>query len=145
VRQKIGTRDIHHIWEDDMAGGDNGTGGNGSVYWKATHYGPKQQKRRINVKSGQDHNDDEVDLAQNDALGRDKSTDVKDVGARFNQSGFFRVTLRYQTMDEARQAGDWVAANVKADTGGFYLTVKVPVIDRGAPRDNPPFEVMVEW
>jgi hypothetical protein len=128
-----------------MAGGDNGTGGNGSVYWKATHYGQNQQKRRINVKSGGTHNNDEVDFAQNDALGRDESTTVEKVGDRFEHPGFFRVTLRYGTMAEARAAVDWVAANIKEAAGGFYLTVKVPVINRKSPRDNQPLEVMVEW
>lgn len=128
-----------------MAGGDNGTGGNGSVYWKATHYGLNQQKRKITVKSGQNQNNDEVDLDQNDALGRDADTAVADVGKRLGHKGFFLVTLRYRTMEEARQAGDWVAANVRPAPGGFYLSVRVPVINRAAPRDDPPFEVMVEW
>jgi hypothetical protein len=129
-----------------MGGGDNGTGGNGSVYWKTTHYDDNQRKRRLRVKTtGQPHGNDEIDLDRDEALGRDANTAVAEVGARFNQAGFFRVTLRYRTMQEAQQAGDWVAANVRPGPGGFLLQVRVPVIDRQAPMDNPPFEVMVEW
>ena len=133
-----------------MAGGDNGTGGNGSVYWKATHYGPNQQKRKIKVKSGQSQNNDEVDLDQDDALGRDQSTDVKEAGSRFGKTpfpgkGYFRVSLRYESKEEARRAGDWVADHVREVNGAFYLTVDVPAIERRAPRNDQPFEVMVEW
>jgi hypothetical protein len=129
-----------------MGGGDNGTGGNGSVYWKTTHYDDNQQKRRMRPKGvGQPHGNDEIDLDRDEALGRDAGTAVAEVGARLGHQGFFRVTLRYRTMEEAQQAGAWVAANVRPGPGGFLLEVRVPVIDRQAPMDNPPFEVMVEW
>jgi hypothetical protein len=129
-----------------MGGGDNGTGGNGSVYWKTTHYDDSQQRRRQRVKqNGQPHGNDEIDLENSIALGRDANTAVAEVGARLGQRGFFVVTLRYRTMQEAQQAGDWVAANVRPGPGGFLLSVKVPVIDRKEPMENPPFEVMVEW
>ena len=129
-----------------MGGGDNGTGGNGSVYWKTTHYDDNQQKRRLRPKAtGQPHGNDEIDLERNEALGRDADTAVAEVGARLGHPGFFRVTLRYRSMKEAQQAGDWVAANVREDAGGFLLEIKVPVIDRRAPMDDPPFEVVVEW
>jgi hypothetical protein len=128
-----------------MAGGDNGTGGNGSVYWKATHYGSNQQKRKLKVKTGTAHNNDEIDLDEDDALGRDETTLVANVGERLGHKGYFLVTLRYRTLEEARQAGDWVAANVRLGPGGYLLSIRVPVIDRASPRENPPFEVMVEW
>ena len=129
-----------------MGGGDNGTGGNGSVYWKTTHYDDAQQKRKLRVKAGgQAHGNDEIDIETTGALGRDADTAVAEVGARLGLKGFFRVTLRYRTMQEAEQAGAWVAANVRPGPGGFLLEVKVPVIDRQAPMENPPFEVMVEW
>jgi len=129
-----------------MGGGDNGTGGNGSVYWKTTHYDDNQQKRKQKVKAAaQPHGNDEIDLDHDEALGRDANTAVAEVGARYGLKGFFRVTLRYRTMQEAQQAGDWVAANVRPGPGGFLLEVKVPVINRQAPMENPPFEVMVEW
>ena len=133
-----------------MAGGDNGTGGNGSIYWKATHYDQNQRPRKIKVKIGPNHNNDEVDLDGNDALGRDADTAVTDAGARlgktpFPNKGYFRVRLRYGSREEARQAGDWVAANVVEEAGAFYLTVRVPAINRRQPRQDLPFEVMVEW
>lgn len=128
-----------------MAGGDNGTGGNGSVYWKATHYGNDQRRRKMKLKTGGSHGNDEIDVDQDDALGRDEATAVSQVGERLGHTGFFLVTLRYSTLEQAQQAGDWVAANVRPGSGGYLLTVKVPVINRARPRDNPPFEVMVEW
>lgn len=129
-----------------MGGGDNGTGGNGSVYWKTTHYDDNQQPQAMRLKpSGQPQGDDEIDLEGTGALGRDGRTAIAEVGARFGHQGFFRVTLRYRTIEEAQQAGDWVAANVRPGPGGFLLEIKVPVIDRDVPMDNPPFEVMVEW
>ena len=38
---------------------------------------------------------------RDEALGRDANTAVAEVGARFGLKGFFRVTLRYRTMQEA--------------------------------------------
>jgi hypothetical protein len=129
-----------------MGGGDNGTGGNGSVYWKTTHYDDDSQKRKLKVRTtGQPHGNDEIDLDASEALGRDANTAIAEVGTRLGHTGFFRVTLRYRTMQEAQQAGAWVAENVRPGPGGFLLEIKVPVIDRQAPMDNPPFEVMVEW
>jgi hypothetical protein len=128
-----------------MGGGDTQVGGNGSVYWRSTHYDGSKKKRKMKVKSGSKHGNDEIDLGQDDAFGRDEDTKVTEVGARLGHSGFFLVTLRYQTMDDARLAGAWVAEHVRPGEGGFILTVRVPAIDRSSPDQNPPYEVKVEW
>jgi hypothetical protein len=129
-----------------MGGGDTGVGGNGSVYWRTTHYGRDQQKRRLRTKpAGQPHGNDEIDIDNNDAFGKDAETDVAEVGARLGHRGYFLVTLRFRTMKEAEAAGAWVAQNVRPGLGGFLLTVRVPAIDRSDPQVDPPFEVRVEW
>jgi hypothetical protein len=128
-----------------MGGGDTQVGGNGSVYWRSVHYDNAQNKRKMKVKSGPQHGNDEIDLSQDDAFGKDEDTQVTEVGARLGHRGFFIVTLRYQTMDEARAAGEWVAANVRPGLGGFLLTVRVPAINRTSPMQNPPYEVKIEW
>lgn len=130
-----------------MAGGDTQVGGNGSVYWKATHYDSSQKKRQLKTKTKGDvpHASDEIYITNDEVLGRDGETAVTDVGARLGHRGYFLVTLRYRTMQEAEEAGSWVAQNVRPARGGYYLTVRVPVINRDSPKEDPPFEVKVEW
>jgi hypothetical protein len=77
--------------------------------------------------------------------GRDGDTPVAEVGARLGHRGYFLVTLRYRTMQEAEDAGPWVAQNVRPGQGGFLLTVRVPAIQRENPNLDPPYEVKVEW
>lgn len=129
-----------------MAGGDTEVGGNGSVYWRATHYDDKRKKRKLRVRSGQQpHGSDEIDCERDEACGRDGETPVAEVGARLGHKGYFLVTLRFKTMKEAAEAGAWVAENVRPGMGGFLLTVRVPAISRTNPQVDPPFEVRVEW
>jgi hypothetical protein len=128
-----------------MAGGDTGVGGNGSVYWRSRHYGSNQTKRKLKPKPAGPHNNDEIDLDSDEALGKDAATDVKDVGDRFGHKGFFLVTLRYETLQDAQAAGAWVAQNVQPGPGGYYLRVRVKAIDRSNPEAKPPLEIMVEW
>src|SRR5262245_29963251 len=46
-----------------MAGGDTEVGGNGSVYWRARHFGKGQSKRKLKCKpNGQQHRNDEIDV-----------------------------------------------------------------------------------
>jgi hypothetical protein len=67
-----------------MAGGDTEVGGNGSVYWRARHYGQGQSRRKLKCKdTGQQHRNDEIDVDSDEALGRDEPTSVSvwDTGA----------------------------------------------------------------
>ena len=126
-------------------GGDGQVGGNGSVWWKASHYkdGRKKQLRQGSSGPGGKPDKDEVKLSD-EALGHDP-TSVGEVGERFGHKGSFLVTLRYRTKAEAAAAGQWVADNVRPGPGGYLLTVLVPAINRDSPDENPPFEVKVEW
>lgn len=130
-----------------MAGGDTQVGGNGSVYWRASHYDDNQRKRRFRLRGEkqQRQGSDEIDVNGDDCCGRDGDTPVEEVGARLGHRGFFLVTLRYRTMQEAEAAGAWVAQNVRPGQGGYLLTVRVPAINRENPNIDPPYEVKVEW
>jgi hypothetical protein len=129
-----------------MAGGDTEVGGNGSVYWRARHYGEKQSKRKLKCKpQGQQHKNDEIDVDSNEALGRDGDTNVNDVGNRFQHPGFFGVTLRFATEADAQAACTEAARNVQSAPGGFYVRILVPAKNRSNPNVDPPFEVKVEW
>jgi hypothetical protein len=48
-------------------------------------------------------------------------------------------------MAEARKAGKWVADHVRPGSGGWLLSVRVPVINRKTPEENRPYEIRVEW
>jgi hypothetical protein len=129
-----------------MAGGDTQVGGNGSVYWRSTHYDDQYKKKKFKVKTEkQAQGNNELDFDGEDVCGRDGDTPVAEVGARLGHRGYFLVTLRYRTMQEAEDAGPWVAQNVRPGQGGFLLTVRVPAIQRENPNLDPPYEVKVEW
>ncbi len=126
-----------------MAGGDTEVGGNGSVYWRARHFGKGQSKRKLKCKpNGQQHRNDEIDVDNDEALGRDADTAVADVGERLNARGNFVVTLRFAT----RAAADAALAQAQITESGVVLVqLKVPAIARNRPNEDPPFEVKVEW
>ena len=124
-------------------GGDNQTGSNGSVWWKATHYKDGQNKPLKAAGGTGNPGKNEVRLTDS-ALGHDE-TPFDAIGARVGHTGSFLVTIRYRTIEEARAAGQWVADNVRPGAGGWLLSVVVPAIRRDQPDENPPFEVKVEW
>jgi hypothetical protein len=130
-----------------MAGGDTQVGGNGSVYWRSSHYDDHNRKKKLKLKDAKQqlHGSDEIDCNGDEACGRDGDTPVTEVGARLGHKGYFLVTLRYRTMKEAEDAGAWVAQNVRPGQGGFLLTIRVPAIQRETPEVDPPYEVKVEW
>jgi hypothetical protein len=126
-----------------MAGGDTEVGGNGSVYWRARHFGRGQSKRKLKCKpNGQQHKNDEIDVDNDEALGRDADTDVTDIGDRLGQRGSFLVTLRYPTRADADAA---ISQAQISESGAVLVKIKVPAISRSRPNDDPPFEVKVEW
>ena len=131
-----------------MAGGESQVGGNGSVWWRVTHYDentpPKKRKLKAAGKGKPENH--EVELSDY-ATGHDRDTPAAQVGARFGRPGFFRVTLHYPNADAARAAGEYVAQNAKpSPDGGVALTLVVPAIDRPSPpADDQPWEIKVEW
>ena len=126
-----------------MAGGDTEVGGNGSVYWRARHFGKDQAKRRFRWRSrGQRHKNDEIDVDNDEALGCDEDTPATDVGNRLGHKGSFMVTLRYGSREDAQAALDQAQIT---GTGPFFVKVLCPSITRTNPTEDPPFEVKVEW
>ena len=129
-----------------MAGGDTEVGGNGSVYWRARHFDERQSKRKLKCKpNGQQHKNAEIDVDNDEALGKDDDTKVNDVGNRLGHPGFFGVTLRFATLADAQAACTRAGQNVQSDPGGFYVKIRVPAKNRDNPNADPPFEVKVEW
>ena len=124
-------------------GGDNQVGGNGSVWWKSTHY-RDGQKKALNASTGTGNPGKNQVRLTDAALGHDE-TPFTEIGARVGHRGSFLVTLRYRTKEDAQAAGQWVADNVRPGQGGWLLTVVVPAIQRNQPDENLPFEVKVEW
>ena len=128
-----------------MAGGNTEAGGNGSVWWKVRHFdesGKTKKQKAAASPTGQVVVDE---VRTGDEVEGHDDTPVRDVGKRLGHAGDFVVRLRYETMEQARKAGEWVAQNVKSGPGGYYLEVLVPAINREKPADNQPFEVRVDW
>ena len=131
-----------------MAGGNTEYGGNGSVWWKVRYFdnaetGTTKKQRAIPGGTSGRPAVNEVNVGD-EVEGHD-DTPVRDIGKRVGHPGDFVVRLRYETMEQARRAGQWVAQNVKTGEGGYYLEVLVPAIDRKDPSENPPYEVRVDW
>jgi hypothetical protein len=53
--------------------------------------------------------------------------------------------MRFDTIDEARAAGEWVAQNVTPVAGKFLLIVDVPARNRPNPNADKPADVRVDW
>ena len=65
------------------------------------------------------------------------------VGARKGHDGRYRVTLRYERMQDAEAAATQV--QVVARDGMYELVLDVPVVRRADPDDAPPAEIRIDW
>ena len=135
-----------------MGGGDTEVGGNGSVWWKVTHLDKGGTKKWLasngettTARKGPLPKPGPDGVSVSDEVVGHNSTSVKEAGKRLGHPGWFVVTMRYRTMEEAKKAGPWVAENVRPGPGGWLLSVRVPVINRKTPDENRPFEIRVEW
>ena len=119
--------------------------GNLSVHWSVMHEDDKGQEVKLAARAGRASHpkkahDVHVDTG---ARGRDPVS-PPDVGRRKGHSGHFRVRLRFERMQDAKQAAA-AAQNVMFENGMFVLVLDVPVIARADADDPPPSEVRVDW
>jgi hypothetical protein len=65
------------------------------------------------------------------------------VGERKGHGGRYRVTLRYERIEDARAA----AAQLQAVSrnGMYELVLDVPVVRRAEPDDLPAPEIRIDW
>ena len=66
------------------------------------------------------------------------------VGERKGHAGRYRVTLRYERMEDAKAAAAKVQQVVARD-GMYELVLDVPVVKRAEPDDLPPPEIRIDW
>jgi hypothetical protein len=122
--------------------------GNGSVHWIMVHEdqktGAKMPLKLHTAASKLPAHRVRLHHEDRSAEGRDPISPAQ-IGKRKGHRGKFVVQIRYRTMAEARQAGDWVAQNVRPAVGGYVLSVTVPAITRGTVEENPPAEVRIDW
>lgn len=119
--------------------------GNASVHWTIVHedeagapvaLSPKRGHGR-HPKTGNDVHI-EHDCRGCDPLALDR------VGERKGHRGRYRVTLRYERMEDARAAAAKVQQIVARD-GMYELVLDVPVVKRAEPDDLPPPEIRIDW
>jgi hypothetical protein len=125
--------------------GDGEFSGNGSVHWQITHDDDGGNPRALTARQGQGNHPttaDDINVTER-ARGRD-GVQVLNVGRRKGHRGKFRVRLRFEKIEDARNAAAG-AQNVMLENGMYVLVLDVPVIDRTIPGDAPPAEVKVDW
>lgn len=69
---------------------------------------------------------------------------LKQVGKRKGHEGSYRVTLRFERMEDA-QAALRRAQEIAVRGGMYELVLDVPVVHRKDPDDAPPPEVRIDW
>ena len=119
--------------------------GNMSVHWTVVHEDEKGEQVKLAARTGQrtspkKGHDLHVDTG---VKGKDPVA-VADVGRRKGHSGHFRVRLRFERMQDARQVAA-AAQAVMFEDGMYVLVLDVPVIQRADADDPPPSEVRVDW
>ena len=119
--------------------------GNKSVHWSVMHEDDKGQEVKLS-------SEDRASLAsaegprgqRGQGRARPRPGEPADVGKRKGHSGRFRVRLRFERMQDAREAAA-AAQNVMFEDGMYVLVLDVPVIQRASADDPPPSEVRVDW
>jgi hypothetical protein len=125
--------------------GDGEFSGNGSVHWQITHDDDAGNAKPLNAKQGQANHPttaDDINVASR-ARGRD-GVAVANVGKRKGHRGKFRVRLRFENIQDAKNASA-AAQDVMLESGMYVLVLDVPVIDRAVAGEPPPAEVKVDW
>ena len=119
--------------------------GNMSVHWTVMHEDARGQEVKLTAKQGQNsHPKKGHDVhVEKGSRGKDP-VPVADVGKRKGHSGRFRVRLRFERAQDARETAA-AAQNVMFEDGMYVLILDVPVIERADPDDPPPSEVRVDW
>lgn len=125
--------------------GDGEFSGNGSVHWQITHDDDGGNARPLTARQGQSNHPttaDDINVASR-ARGRDAVT-LANVGRRKGHRGKFRVRLRFENIQDAKNAAA-AAQSVMFENGMYVLVLDVPVIERATADDPPPAEVKVDW
>lgn len=125
--------------------GDGEFSGNGSVHWQITHDDDMGNPRALTAKQGQTPHptvDDDINVSER-ARGKD-GVSLANVGKRKGHRGKFRVRLRFERIEDAKNAAAG-AQTIMLENGMFVLVLDVPVIDRSTAGDPPPSEVKVDW
>jgi hypothetical protein len=69
---------------------------------------------------------------------------VPDVGRRKGHAGKYRVRLRFEKLQDAKDAAARVQQVVNED-GMYVLVLDVPAIRRNEPDDKPAAEIRIDW
>ncbi|HWN87004.1 MAG TPA: hypothetical protein VNN99_17690 [Vicinamibacterales bacterium] len=121
--------------------------GNASVHWTIVHedeagepveLSPKRGHGGHHPKTGNDVHV-EKDCRGCDPLSLDR------VGTRKGHTGHYRVTLRYERMQDAQAAAARVQKVSEREDGMYELVIDVPVIHRVEPDDLPAPEIRIDW
>ena len=119
--------------------------GNQSVHWSVSHEDDKGTTVGLTAKArtaGHPTAGHEVNVDKA-ASGRDPVSPAE-VGRRKGHRGRYRVRLRFEKAQDAREAAA-AAQQVLFEDGMYVLVVDVPIIERADPDDPPPSEVRVDW
>ena len=119
--------------------------GNESVHWSVAHEDDKGMTVGLTPRArtaGHSKKGHEVNVDKS-ASGCDPVV-LADVGKRKGHRGRYRVRLRFEKAQDAREAAA-AAQQVMFEDGMYVLVVDVPIIHRDDPDDPPPSEVRVDW
>ena len=118
--------------------------GNKSIHWSVTHEDDKQAVAlTARKKAGHPTEKHTINVDKATASGRDPVAPA-DVGKLKGHRGRYRVRLRFERAQDAREAAT-AAQQVLFEEGMYVLVIDVPVIERDAPDEGPPSEVRVDW
>jgi hypothetical protein len=116
-----------------------------SVHWNIVHEDEKGAAVKLSARAGQRTSPKQGhDVHVEDGVRGKDPVAIADVGRRKGHSGHFRVRLRFERMQDARQVAA-AAQNVMFEDGMYVLVLDVPVIQRADADDPPPSEVRVDW
>ncbi len=119
--------------------------GNASVHWTIVHEDEAGAPVALSSKPGQGrHPKRGHDVhVHNDCRGCDPLS-LDRVGERKGHGGRYRVTLRFERMQDAEAAAAQIR-QVEARNGMYELVLDVPVVRRKDPDDAPPAEIRIDW
>ena len=119
--------------------------GNASVHWTIVHEDDAGVPVALSSKRGHGrHPKTGHDVhVEHDCRGCDPLA-LERVGERKGHRGRYRVTLRYERMEDAQAAAAKVQQVVARD-GMYELVLDVPAVKRAEPDDLPPPEIRIDW
>ena len=119
--------------------------GNGSVHWTLAHEDETGTTIQLSPKHGRgSHPKTAHDLHIDRACKGCDPIGLKDVGRRKGHAGKYRVRLRFERMEDAKEAAARVQQIVNED-GMYVLVIDVPTVPREDPDEGPAAEIRVDW